>query len=189
MEKQGVIKPSTSPWSSPVVLAPKKDGSLRFCIDYRKLNSMMEKDVYPLPRIDDILDTLGETHYFTSLDLAAGYWQIEMEPESCEKSAFVTHQGLHEFVRMPFGLCNAPATFQRLIKVVLAGLVWKCVFAYIDDVLVCSRTFEDHLRHLEQVFARLRQAGLRLKPQKCLFLREKVPYLNWLYCHQRRNHA
>ena len=180
MEKQGVIKPSTSPWSSPVVLAPKKDGSLRFCIDYRKLNSMMEKDVYPLPRIDDILDTLGETRYFTSLDLAAGYWQIEMDPESCEKSAFVTHQGLHEFVRMPFGLCNAPATFQRLIEVVLAGLVWKCVFAYIDDVLVCSRTFEDHLRHLEQVFARLRQAGLRLKPQKCLFLREKVPYLGYI---------
>ena len=106
MEKQGVIKPSTSPWSSPIVLVPKKDGSLRFCIDYRKLNSVTKKAVYPLLRID----TLRETRYFT--DLVVGYWQIEMEPESREKSAFITHQGLQEFVRMPFGLCSAPAMFQ-----------------------------------------------------------------------------
>ena len=106
MEKQGVIKPSTSPWSSPIVLVPKKDGSLRFCIDYRKLNSVTKKNVYPLLRID----TLRETCYFT--DLVVGYWQIEMEPESREKSAFITHQGLQEFVRMPFGLCSAPSMFQ-----------------------------------------------------------------------------
>ena len=109
--------------------------------DYRKLNSVTKKDVYPLPRIDDILDTLGQAHYFTTLDLASGYWQIELDPATREKSAFTTHRGLFEFQRMPFGLCNAPSTFQRLMQVVLAGLERQCCFVYIDDILVCSRTF------------------------------------------------
>ena len=177
MEQQGVIQPSSSPWASPVVLVPKKDGSHRFCIDYRRLNSITKKDVYPLPRIDDILDTLGGTKFFSSLDLAAGYWQIGMDDESKAKSAFITHHGLYEFVRMPFGMCNAPATFQRLMEIVLNGLVWKSCFVYIDDVLVCSRTFDEHLSHLREVFVRLRRAGLKLKAKKCLFLREEVPYL------------
>ena len=125
MEETGVIKPSSSPWASPVVLVPKKDGTVRFCIDYRKLNSITKKDVYPLPRIDDILDTLGGTKYFSSLDLASGYWQVSLDSESSAKSAFISHKGLHEFVRMPLGTCNAPATFQRLIEIVLAGLLWK----------------------------------------------------------------
>ena len=177
MLEQGIIQPSVSPWSSPIVLVPKKDGSYRFCVDYRRLNGVSRKDVYPLPRIDDILDTLGETRYFSSLDLCSGYWQIELHPESRPKSVFVTHRGLHEFVRLPFGLCNGPSTFQRLMEVVLSGLVWSSCFVYIDDVLVCSRTFEEHLQHLSQVFERLRQANLKLKPKKCLFLREEVPYL------------
>lgn len=174
------IKPSSSPWSSPVVLVPKKDGTTRFCIDYRKLNSITKKDVYPLPRIDDILDTLGGAKYFTSLDLASGYWQVSLDAESRVKSAFITHQGLHEFVRMPFGMCNAPATFQRLIEVVLAGLLWKNCFAYIDDLLICSQTFQEHLEHLSEVLARLRKAGLRLKAKKCLFIRKEVPYLGYV---------
>ena len=177
MEHLGVVKPSGSSWASPVVLVPKKDGTDRFCVDYRKLNGVTRKDVYPLPRIDDILDTLGGKKFFSTLDLAAGYWQIGLDAESTAKSAFATHRGLHEFTRMPFGMCNAPATFQRLMEVVLAGLIWDSCFAYIDDVLVCSHTFEDHLEHLRQVFSRLRQAGLRLKARKCLFLREEVPYL------------
>ena len=124
MLKQQVVQPSSSAWASPVVLVPKKDGNLRFCVDYRKVNAVTKKDVYPLPRVDDILDTLGKAKYFSTLDLASGYWQIEMDPATREKSAFTTHCGLFEFLRMPFGLCNSPATFQRLMQTILAGLEW-----------------------------------------------------------------
>ena len=125
MEKQGVVQPSASPWASPVVLFPKKDGSLRFCVDYRRLNSVTRKDVYPLPRIDDILDAVGGTQYFSTLDLASGYWQVELDEEAREKSAFTTFKGLYEFTRMPFSLCNAPATFQQIMQKILTGLEWK----------------------------------------------------------------
>ena len=176
MEKQGVVRPSCSPWASPVVLVLKKDGTKRFCVDYRKLNGIRRKDGYPLPRIDDILDTLGGSQYFTSLDLASGYWQVGMDEESVQKSAFITHSGLYEFVRMPFGMCNAPATFQRLMEIVLSDLLWKHCFAYLDDILVCSPTFDDHLHHLHTVFERIRQAGLRLQAKKCQFLKPSVCY-------------
>ena len=121
MQHQGIVQPSRSPWASPVVLVPKKDGSLRFCVDYRKLNSITQKDVFHLPLVDDILDTLSGTEFFTSLDLASGYWQIELDNDACAKSAFPTYNGLYEFVRMPFRHCNAPATFQRVMQVVLTG--------------------------------------------------------------------
>ncbi len=170
MRERGIIRPSNSPWASPVVLVPKKDGQLRFCVDYRWLNSVTRKDVYPLPRIDDILDTLGKAKYFTSLDLASGYWQVELDESSHPKSAFATHRGLYEFVRMSLGLCNAPATFQRLTQVVLAGLEWDSCFVYLDDTLIVSSTFEEHVKHLREVFDRLRRAHLRLKPKKCLIL-------------------
>ena len=177
MSKQGIVQPSISPWASPVVLVPKKDGSQRFCVDYRRLNAITKRDVYPLPRIDDILDMAGSAHYLSTLDLASGYWQVELAPDAREKSAFSTHRGLFEFTRMPFGLCNAPATFQRLMQVILTGLEGKSCFVYLDDILVVSSTFEDHLHHLAELFERLRQAGLRLKPKKCLLLRKEVPYL------------
>ena len=115
--------------------------------------------------------------FFSSLDLASGYWQISMDSESRAKYAFITHRGLYEFTRMPFGMCNAAATFQRLMECVLSGMIWKSCFAYIDDVLVGSCTFNEHLGNLQQVFSQLRKAGLRLKAKKCLFLREEVPYL------------
>jgi hypothetical protein len=180
MTEQGVIRPSISPWASPVVLVPKKDGTKRFCVDYRRLNGITKKDVYPLPRIDDILDTVGGCQFFTSLDLASGYWQVGLDEESSPKSAFVTHCGLYEFTRMPFGMCNAPATFQRLMEVVLADLLWKECFAYIDDILVSTRDFRGHLKTLQEVFNRIRKAGLRLKAKKCQFLKTSVSYLGHL---------
>ena len=132
MERRGIVQPSSSPWVSPIVLVPKKDGKVRFCVYYRRLNTATMKDVYPLPRIEDILDTLGQTHYFTTLDLTAGYWQIPLDPALRQKSAFTTHCGLHEFTRMPFGLCNGPATFQRLMQTVLAGFGVEllCLYRY-----------------------------------------------------------
>ena len=184
MEKQGIVQQSTSPWASPVVLVPKKDGTLRFCVDYRRLNSVTRKDVYPLPRVEDILDALGGTQYFSTLDLASGYWQVELDDNAREKSAFTTFKGLYEFARMPFGLCNAPATFQRLMQKVLAGLEWKSCFVYVDDVLVASKTFEEHMQHLREVFLRLRNACLRLKPKKCALLRGEVPYLGYVVSKQ-----
>ena len=146
-------------------------------IIYRRVNAITKKDVYPLPRIDDILDTLGQARYFSTLDLASGYWQIEMDPATKDKSAFTTHAGPFEFERMPFGLCNAPATFQRLMQAVLAGMEWDLCFVYLDDILVCSKIFEEHLDHLQQVFDRLRKARLTLNPKKCSFLHDQVIYL------------
>ena len=142
MLDDGVIEPSNSPWSSPVVLVKKKDGTLRFCVDYRKLNNVTKKDVYPLPRIDDSLDRLRCAHYF-SLDLKSGYWQIEVDERDREKTAFVTPDGLYQFRVLPFGLCSAPATFQRMMDTVLTGLKWQTCLVYLDDVVVFSATFEN----------------------------------------------
>ena len=181
MQDGGVIRPSSSPWASPVVLVRKRDGTLRFCIDYRDLNSVTKADTFPLPRVDELLDQLGKSKYFSTLDLASGYWQVQVHPDSREKTAFVTHQGLYEFQVMPFGLKNAPAVFQRLMQRVLMGLNPEegpdFVSVYLDDVLVFSETLEGHLRHLCSVIERLAAAGLKLKPSKCHFIREEVEYL------------
>ena len=175
MQSTGVIQPSNSPWASPVVMV-RKDGSHRFCVDYRELNSVTRQDSFPLPRIDDLLDQLDRSHYFSTLDLASGYWQIRVHPESVPKTAFVTPRGSFEFTVMPFGLTNAPSVFQRLIQRVLQGLNPEngpdFVSVYIDDILVFSLSLEDHLEHLKLVIDRLQSAGLKLKPSKCHLLKE-----------------
>ena len=174
----GVIEASESPWASPIVLVQKKNGEMRFCVDYRKLNRITKLDEFPLPRIDDTLDQLTGSRHFSTLDLASGYWQIAMDSESKEKTAFTTYSGLFQFRKMPFGLVNAPATFQRLMEVVLAGLARKVCVVYLDDILVFGRTLTEHNANLGRVLERIRMAGLRLKPRKCHFALEEVEYLH-----------
>ena len=177
MSKQGVIEPSASTWSSPVVLVKKKDGSLRFCVDYRKLNDVTVKDSYPLPRIDDSVEALAGARWFSTLDLKSGYWQVELDDQAKEKTAFSIGTGLWQFTVMPFGLSNAPATFERLMEQVLAGLPLNTALIYLDDVLVARRTFAEHIANLRVVFQRFRRASLKLNPKKCSLLQKQVKYL------------
>ena len=166
MLEGGQIEPSDSPWASPVVLVTKKDGSMRFCVDYRLLNSLTVKDAYPLPRIDDSLRLLGNQQWFSTMDLASGYWQVVMSDEAKRKAAFVTHEGLYQFRVMPFGLCHAPATFERLMDRVLCGMRWSRCIVYLDDVISFGTDATEALTHLEEVLERLSSFGLQLKVKK-----------------------
>ena len=177
MLEAGVVEPSDSPWSSPVVLVKKKDGTQRFCVDYRRLNKATRGDAYPLPRIDDSFDTLAGSRYFSTLDLASGYWQVEVEEKDKQKTAFSTRSGLYQFRVMPFGLSTAPATFERLMEIAMRGLQWHKCLVYLDDVITIGKTFKEALENLRDVFDRLRRAGLKVKPQKCELFREKVEFL------------
>jgi len=170
MLQNDVIQPSSSPWASPVVLVQKHDVSQRFCIDYRKLNRVTKKDAYPIPQIDDTLDTLSGSCWFSTLDLVSGYWQVEVAQQDREKTAFCFPEGLFEFRVLPFGLNNAPATFQRLMDLLLSGLKWKTCLVYLDDVIIFAHTSEEYLHRLKQVFERFREAGL---PSKCLFCQSR----------------
>ena len=178
MLSSSVIRPSNSPWASPVVMVRKKDGSLRFCVDFRQLNAATVKDAHPLPRIDDLLDALHGAKWFSTLDLKSGYWQVPIAEQDKEKTAFRTSSGqLYEFNQVPFGLCNAPATFSRLMDRVLAGLHWETCLFYLDDIIVFSSTWEEHLARLREVFERLRHAKLKLGAPKCTFAAKEVSYL------------
>lgn len=182
MLENNIIEPSNSAWSSPVVLVTKKDGSIRFCVNYIRLNDVTVRDTYCLPRIDDILQSLGKSAYFTSLDLASGYWQIKMSDklDSKAKTTFCCFLGTFQFKRMPFGLKNAPMTFQRLLERVLAGLLYDNVYVYIDDILVTGSSWAEHLSKLRAVFYRLRAANLKLKLKKCDFGKIQTDYLGHL---------
>ena len=178
MLDKGVIVPSKSLYNSPIVMVPKKDGTNRMCIDYRKLNEITTKDAYPLPRIGQRIDALQGAGYFSSLDLANGYWQVPVTEKDRHKTAFCTPEGsLYEFVKMPFGLTNAPATFQRFINEYFKEDFFKHVLIILDDLFVYSETPAEHLEHLEKVFLKLRAAGLKLKPKKSDLFQTQVKYL------------
>ena len=179
MLEQGIVEPSNSIWHSPVVLVKKKDGSYRFAVDYRQLNKITQPIAHPLPRLESVFDAIGASNaqFFTSIDLASSYWQIPMDPSTKFKSAFITHDGIYEFNRMAFGLKNAPMSFQFFISTLMRNLNWKHVLCYIDDILIFSKTFDEHLDHINQVFQRLRSASLTLKPSKCHFAVPSLIYL------------
>ncbi len=172
-----LIEPTVSPWSSNVLLVKKKDGTMRFCVDYRKLNDRTVKDSYPLPRLDGCLESLGGNRIFSTLDLRAGYWQTELDPSDAEKTAFITRSGQYKFTVLSMGLMNAPSQFQRLMDLVLAGLLWDVCLAYLDDVIVFSRDFDQHLERLAAVLDRLVKANLKLKPSKCQLFQQEVRFL------------
>ena len=177
MLKENIISPSDSPWSAPVVVAKKKNGKFRFCVDYRQLNQITIKDQYPLPRINDLLDTFGKAKYFSTLDLTCGYWHVEVKPKDRKKTAFITNEGLYEFNVMPFGLTNAPATFQRLMNKIFKPYLNKFVVIYLDDTNIFSSTFEEHLQHLRKVLNEIGKSELKLQPDKCHFGKTTLSFL------------
>ncbi|KAG1955346.1 gag-pol fusion protein [Pimephales promelas] len=182
MQKLEVIEPSVSEWNNPIVLVPKKDGSLRFCLDFRKLNSVSKFDPYPMPRVDDLIEKLGSAQYLTILDLCKGYWQVPLSPDSKEFTAFKTPFGHYQFRVLPFGLHGAPATFQRMIDQILSGTE-KYAAAYLDDIIIFSRTWQGHLIHLKEVLTRIKNAGLTIRSDKCTIAKAETCYLGHVLGH------
>ncbi|MCG7869896.1 MAG: DDE-type integrase/transposase/recombinase, partial [Candidatus Thiodiazotropha taylori] len=175
-----MIQESSSDWASSPVLIRKRDGTVRWCIDYRKLNNVTVKDVFPLPLVDDCLDTLAGSVWFSKLDANSAYWQINIRAEDRHKTAFHTRYGLYEHVKMGFGLTGAPATYARVMNLVMRGLNWKTLLAFLDDVLILGKTFEDHLTNLGEALKRFRKYGMKLKPSKSLFFQKEVEFLGRL---------
>ena len=177
MLEKGIIQPSLSEWASPPVLVRKKDGKLRFCIDFRALNKVTVKDAFPLPNIKSSIDTLKGSVFFSTLDMAQGYWNVLVDEKDRHKTAFVTKYGLFEHIRLPFGLCNSPATFSRIIQYVLRGLNWKECLAYLDDVVVLGENFHEHLNNLSEILSRFEEYNLKLKPKKCHLFKREIKFL------------
>ena len=173
----GVIVESTSPYSAPIVLARKKDGSFRMCIDYRALNDITIKNKFSMPRIDDLMDELQGARFFSKIDLRSGYYQIPVRIEDRPKTAFNTHMGHYEFKVMPFGLCNAPATFQALMNKVFSKYLRKFVVIFFDDILIYSKNWQDHIRHIEETLKVLKAQQLYAKKSKCAFGQQSLEYL------------
>ncbi|CAC5409542.1 Transposon Ty3-I Gag-Pol polyprotein,Transposon Ty3-G Gag-Pol polyprotein [Mytilus coruscus] len=175
--KQDVIRPSTSPWASNVVLVRKKDQTVRWCCDFRRLNELTVKCAYAVPRIDMCIDCLSSASIFSCIDLQSGYWQLKVEEKDIPKTVFISKYGLFEYTKMPFGLCNAPVTFQCCIELILRSLQWQTVLIYLEDVIIYSSNIDEHFKHLNEVLTRLKNAGLKLKPSKCDLIKEEILYL------------
>jgi hypothetical protein len=158
MLAEDTIEHATSEWSSPVVLVAKRDGGMRFSVDYRKLTNISERDVYPLPRLDEWIDSLGDAVVYSTLDSNSGYWQVSMNPDDLDKTTFTCHVGTFRSKRMPFGLRNAPSTFQRAMAVILSGVRWKTCLCYLDDIIVFSSSMEGHVEDLDKVICLLQDA-------------------------------
>lgn len=178
MKDAGMIVDSKSPWCSPVRLVRKKDGSVRVCIDYRKLNNVTIADAYPIPKIEEIFQRLGQARIFSSLDLCSGYYQVKMDVKSREYTAFSCEFGFYEYVVLPMGLTNACATFQRLMNTVLGDLIDKVCLVYLDDIIIFSNSKEEHLAHVKLVIDRLRKYNLKIKLSKCKFAQTRIEYLS-----------
>lgn len=177
MLEADVIEECESPWATPVVLVPKKDGTVRICVDYRRLNAITKTDPYPMPRIDELIDLVKRTLYMSTIDLRSGYWQVSVNPTDGDKTAIITPFGTFRFKRMPFGLKNSGATFQRLMDRFRRGLKDIVVIVYLDDIIVISTSFEEHIKDLQQVFNRLREFKLRAKRENCSFASSQVKFL------------
>ena len=176
----GIIRESSSPWSAALVYVKKKDGSTRPCVDYHRLNAVTTKDAYPLPRIDDCLDSLEGAVYFSSMDLTSGFYQIPVKDSDIEKTAFSTStNGLYEYVMMPMGLCGSPNTFQRCMELDFRGLQWRTLLIYLDDIISFGHTFSEALNRLEEILKRLQEANLKLKPQKCSLFQKEISVLGY----------
>src|SRR5438034_1091470 len=177
LKEMGWIRKAHGPWASPVVMVKKKDGEIRFCVNYKKINAITTTDVHPLHRIEELLEQFSESKWFSSIDLASGYHQIKMKESDIEKTAFTCCFGLYEYVVMPFGLKNAPPTFQRMMNELFMDYLYDWMVVYIDDILIYSKTFEEHMEHLKIVFNILRKANLMMKLKKCKFLEQNIEFL------------
>lgn len=177
MLTKNIIRPSESPWNAPIVVVKKKSGDVRLCMDFRRLNSVTLRPIFPIPEAQHLFDSLGGSRYFSTIDLSNAYYQCEIKESDKCKTAFSTRRGQFEFNRMPFGLSGAPATFSRLMNVVLRMENWKLCLIYLDDVLIFSETFQEHMRRLRVIFTRIREAGIKLGTEKCHFLKKELKYL------------
>jgi predicted aspartyl protease len=180
MLEHKIIEPSNSPWASNLVLVTKKNGDLRVCVDYRRLNSLTVKDAYPVPRVESCLDVLGGSCWYSTFDLRSGYWQCSIKPQDRCKTAFITRKGLFQFCVLPFGLCNAVSLFQRLQDQILAGLNWFVCLVYLDDIAVFGTSFEQHAERLRAVMERIKEAGLKFNPDKCRLFQRRIEFLGYV---------